>query len=156
MVIAGLLVVVLSLLLHPSRWLGEKEVTLRPFDRRQAAAYFAIGLYAGLAILASGFFILAALVLLTGCELREANAMKALILLIFGAQSLFVFGESGDVDWAAGVPLALGSRAGAYLAARLATRTRAKVWVYRFLVLTVILSILYLLAADSTEFSQHA
>lgn len=155
-VIAGLLVVLLLLLLHPSRWLGEREVTLRPFERRQAAAYFAIGLYAGLVVLGSGFFMLAALVLLTGCELREANAMKALILLIVGAQSLFIFGESGDVDWAAGVPLALGSGVGACLAARLATRTWAKVWVYRFLVLTVILSILYLLTTDSTEFLQHA
>jgi uncharacterized protein len=155
-VIAGLIVVLLLLLLHPGRWLGEREVTLRPFDRRQAAAYFAIGLYAGLVVLGSGFFMLAALVLLTGCELREANAMKALILLVVGAQSLFIFGESGDVDWAAGVPLALGSGAGAYIAARVAARSWAKVWVYRFLVLTVVISIFYLLAVDSREFLQHA
>lgn len=82
--------------------------------------------------------------------------MKALILLVVGAQSLVIFGESGDVDWSAGVPLALGSGAGAYLAARLATRAWARVWVYRFLVVTVVFSILYLLAVDSREFLQHA
>lgn len=89
---------------------------------------------------------LAALVLLTGCELRQANAMRALILLVVGAQSLFIFGESGDVDWSAGVPLALGSGAGAW----------AKVWVFRFLVFTVVFSIFYLLAVASREFLQHA
>ena len=66
---------------------------------------------------------LAALVLLTGCELRQANAMKALILLVVVAQSLFIFEESGYVDWATGISLALGSGAGAYLAARLASRS---------------------------------
>lgn len=155
-VISGLLVVLALLLLRPGRWLGAREETLKPFDRRQAAAYFAIGVYAGLVVLGSGFFMLAALVLLTGCELNEANAMKALILLVVGAQSLLIFDESGYVDWAAGVPLALGSGAGAYLAAHLATRTWARAWVYRFLVLTVVLSIFYLLAVDSKEFLQHA
>jgi uncharacterized protein len=77
-------------------------------------------------VLGSGFFILAALVLLTGCDLREGNAMKAFILLIVGLQSLLVFGETGEVDWSAGVPLALGSAVGAYVAARLISRPWAK------------------------------
>lgn len=154
-VITGLLVVLRLLLLRPGRWLGGREGTLRPFDRRQATVYLAIGVYAGLIVLGSGFFMLAALVLLTGCDLREGNAMKALILLIVGAQSLLIFEASGDVDWAAGVPLALSSGAGAYLAAHLATRPWARVWVYRFLVLMVVVSIFYLIVVDSGEYLQH-
>jgi uncharacterized membrane protein YfcA len=103
--------------------------------------YSAIGVYAGLVVLGSGFFMLAALVMLTGCDLREGNAMKAFILLIVALQSLLIFAESGEVDWGAGLPLALGSAVGAYFAARLVTKSWAKVWVYRFLVLVVILSI---------------
>jgi uncharacterized protein len=154
-VIAGLLLVLGMLLLRPGRWLEGKEGTLRPFDWSQAAVYFAIGVYAGLVVLGSGFFILAALVLLTGCDLREGNAMKAFILLVVGLQSLLIFGESGEVDWSAGLPLALGSAAGAYVAARLITRPRAKAWVYRFLVLVVVLSIVHLVIVDSTKFLQH-
>ena len=99
---------------------------------------------------------LAALVLLTGCDLREGNAMKAFILLVVGLQSLLVFAESGEVNWSAGLPLALGSAAGAYLAARLITYERAKVWVYRFLVVVVVLSIIQLLIVDSTRYLHHA
>jgi uncharacterized membrane protein YfcA len=154
-VVAGLLLVLAMLLLKPGRWLQGKEGALRPFDRAQAAAYFAIGVYAGLVVLGSGFFMLAALVLLTGCDLREGNAMKALILLVVGLQSLLIFGESGEVDWSVGAPLALGSAAGAYLAARLASSDRAKVWVYRFLVVVVVLSIIDLIFVDSTKYLHH-
>ena len=70
-------------------------------------------------------------------------------------QSLLVFGESGEVDWSAGTALALGSAAGAYLAARLASSDHAKIWVYRFLVVIVILSIIDLIIVDSTKFPHH-
>ena len=83
----------------------------------------------GLVVLGSGFFMLAALVMLTGCDLREGNAMKAFILLVVALQSLLIFAESGEVDWGAGIPLALGSAVGAYPAARLAAKSWARVWV---------------------------
>ena len=81
--------------------------------------------------------------------------MKAFILLVVGLQSLLIFGETGEVDWSAGLPLALGSAAGAYAAARLVTRPWAKVWVYRFLVLVVVASIGHLILVDSTKLLQH-
>ncbi len=154
-VVSGLLLVLGMLLLRPSRWFEGKEGRLRTFDPVQALVYFAIGVYAGLVVLGSGFFILAALVLLTGCDLREGNAMKAFILLVVGLQSLLIFGETGEVDWSAGAPLALGSAIVAYVAARLVTMASAKTWVYRFLVLVVILSIVHLIMVDSTKFLQH-
>jgi uncharacterized membrane protein YfcA len=98
---------------------------------------------------------LAALVMLTGCDLREGNAMKAFILLVVALQSLLIFADSGEVDWGAGIPLALGSAVGAYFAARLAAKSWAKAWVYRFLVLVVVLSIAYLLVIDSGKVLQH-
>ena len=81
--------------------------------------------------------------------------MKAFILLIVGLQSLLIFSEARDVDWTAGVPLTLGSAVGAYVAARLATKDWARVWVYRFLVLSVVLAILHLLVVDSGRYLQH-
>ena len=126
-VIAGLLLVLGMLLARPGHWLRGKEGTTRPFGWSQAIAYFAIGVYAGLVVLGSGFFMLATLVLLTGYDLRHGNAMKAFILLVVGLQSLFVFADSSEVDWSAGAPLALGSAVGAYVAARLVTLEQAKV-----------------------------
>ena len=155
-VVGGLLLVLGMLLARPGRWLEGREGTLRPFGWGQVVAYFAIGVYAGLVVLGSGFFMLAALVLLTGCDLREGNAMKAFILLVVGLQSLLIFAESSEVDWGAGAPLAIGSAVGAYVAARLAAQARAKVWVYRFLVLVVVLSIVYLVVVDSEKYLQLA
>ena len=153
-VIVGLFLVLGMILLKPSHWLQGKGGALRPFGWAQAAVYFAIGVYAGLVVLGSGFFILAALVLLSGYDLRHGNAMKAFILLVVGLQSLFVFADRGEVDWIAGAPLALGSALGAYLAARLATKVWTRVWVYRFLVLAVVASIGYLIMTDSGKFLQ--
>ncbi len=154
-VVAGLLLVLGLLLVRPGRWLEGREGTLRPFGLGQAVAYFAIGVYAGLVVLGSGFFMLAALILLTGCDLRQGNAIKAFILLIVGLQSLLIFSEAREVDWSAGIPLALGSAVGAYLAARLAARDWARVWVYRFLVLVVVLAIIHPLIVDSERYLQH-
>ena len=118
--------------------------------------YFATGVYAGLVVLGSGFFMLAALVLLTGRDLKHGNAVKAFILLVVGLQSLLIFGESGEVDWSVGAPLTLGSAAGAYFAARLASSDRTRAWVYRFRIVVVILSIIDLIIVDSTKYLQHA
>jgi hypothetical protein len=70
-------------------------------------------------------------------------------------QSLLIFGDRGEVDWGAGVPLALGSAVGAYVAARLIAKAWAKVWAYRFLVSVIVLSILQLLMFDSEKYLQH-
>lgn len=140
------------LLFEPDRWLQGRAGALRPLGWAQAAAYFFAGVYAGLIVLGSGFFFLAALILLTGYDLERGNALKVFLLLVVGLQSALIFGETGQVSWAAGIPLALGSAAGAYAAARLATREWAKVWVYRFLVVVVILAIVHLAIADTEKF----
>jgi uncharacterized membrane protein YfcA len=151
-VTAGLLFVLGLLLVEPGRWLRGREGTLRPFGLGQATAYFVIGVYAGLVVLGSGFFLLAALVFLTGCDLRHGNAIKAFVLLVVGLQSLLIFGEAGEVDWIAGIPLALGSATGAYAASLVAAQDWARGWVYRLLVLVVILAIVHLLVVDTREF----
>jgi serine phosphatase RsbU (regulator of sigma subunit) len=71
-----------------------------------------------------------------------------------GLQSLFIFDDRGEIDWLAGVPLALGSAVGAYVAARLAAKAWTRVWVYRFLVVVVVLSIGHLVITDSGKYLQ--
>jgi uncharacterized membrane protein YfcA len=46
--------------------------------------------------------------------------MKASFLLLIGLQSLLIFADTREVGWTAGIPLALGSASGAYIAAKLA------------------------------------
>jgi uncharacterized protein len=151
-VIAGLLLILGMLLVKPDRWIEGKQGDLAPFGWGQAAAYFACGVYAGLIILGVGFFFLATLVLLTGYDINRGNALKVFLSLVVGLLSLLIFGETGDVSWSAGVPLALGSAVGAYLAVRVATQRWAKAWVYRFLVVVVVLAIAHLIVVDTTKF----
>jgi uncharacterized membrane protein YfcA len=79
--------------------------------------------------------------------------MKAFILLVVGLQSLLIFDDCGEVDWFAGVPLAVGSTIGAYVDARLATKAWTRVWVYRVLAV-IVLSIRYLVMTDSGKYLQ--
>jgi uncharacterized membrane protein YfcA len=81
--------------------------------------------------------------------------MKASIPLIVGLQSLLIFTDTREVDWIAGIPLALGSASGAYIAAKLATRDWARAWVYRFLVLVIILAIVHLIMVDNVRLLQY-
>ena len=141
------------LLIRPNHWLQGKGGALSPFGWSQAVVYFAIGVYSGLVVLGSGFFMLAALVLLSGYDLRHGNVMKAFILLVVGLQSLLIFDVRGEVDWFAGVPLAVGSAIGAYVDARLATKAWTRMWVYRVLVV-IVLSIRYLVMTNSGKYLQ--
>ena len=127
-VAAGLLFVLGLLLVKPGHWLREKEGALRPFDGRRATAYCVIGVYAGVVVLGLGFFMLAAMVFLTGCDLRHGNALKAFLLLVVGLQSRLIFGGADEVYWSVGVQLALGSAAGAYPASLLTSQGWIKVW----------------------------
>lgn len=67
---------------------------------------------------------LAALFLLAGYDPREENAMKASIPFVVDLQSLLIFDDRGEVDWIAGVPLAVSSAFGPYSAAQ--TRPRSE------------------------------
>lgn len=151
-VAAGLLLILALLLVKPERWIEGRQGAIRPLDWKQAAAYFFTGVYAGLIVLGVGFFMLATLVLLAGYDVVRGNALKVLLLLVVGVQSALIFGETGEVNWTAGVPLALGSAAGAYFAAKLASQEWTRVWIYRFLVIVVILAIAHLIVVDTQQF----
>ena len=81
--------------------------------------------------------------------------MKASIPPVVGLQSLLIFADTREGDWTAGMPLALPSASGAYIAAKLATRDWARAWVYRFLVLVVILAIVHLTMVNDAKCLQH-
>lgn len=87
-----------------------------------------------------------------GLPEHVANGTNRLSVVALGLVGAASFYRRGLVDWVAGVPLALGSAAGAYLASRLATREWARIWIYRFFVLVVILAIVQFLIVDTQEF----
>jgi hypothetical protein len=101
-----------------------------------AAAFFGVGVYGGFVQAGIGF-LLVAVATWAGLDLVRGNALKVLVVLGLTPLSLAIFAWSGRVDWAAGLPLAVGHLIGALAGVRL-TILKGHAWIKRFVTVTVI------------------
>ena len=89
--------------------------------------FFGIGFYAG-AIQAGAGLILLLVLRRAGVDLLRGNAVKThLIIGISGLVALPVFLWNGQVEWLPALVLSLGSAAGGYTGARVATKGGEKI-----------------------------
>jgi uncharacterized membrane protein YfcA len=122
-----LMVIMLAIvLLRPRRWLeGHTHgVPDRP-GWGQVVTFFAIGAYGGFIQAGVGIFLLAGLVLGAGYDLVRANGVKVFIVLCFTVIALAVFILNDQVNWTAGLTLAVGNMSGAWVATRVAIKRGA-------------------------------
>ena len=139
--IAGMLILTFFLIiLKPKRWLVGRPEGARKPGWKEWILFFFIGLYGGFIQAGVGIFLLVGLVMSIGHDLIHANAIKALLVLAFNAFAIFVFLHNGQVAWLVGLILAVGNIAGAWAAVRFATKEWAQIWVYRLLLVVVVLS----------------
>jgi hypothetical protein len=124
---------------------GSSESHLSPWAY---AAFAAIGFYGGFIQAGVGFLLLGAIVPLIGLDLVRANALKVVIVLAHTAIALPVFAARGQVDPAAGLVLAAGSMAGAWIGTHLAVLRGAR-FVRWVLVAAIVLSAVQLLGLPS-------
>jgi uncharacterized membrane protein YfcA len=73
--------------------------------------------------------------------LRQASAVKVVLIGVATLVSLAVFVVRGDVDLFASLPLMLGSALGGRLGAALVLGPAARTWIYRLLLLALSLEI---------------
>jgi len=127
-IIAGLMVVLfLVVILKPEVWVKEQAgQTIAKPTFLQYLIFFFIGFYGGFIQMGVGFFLLAGLVLGCGQNLVKANALKVFIVLIYMIFSLAIFIIHKQVDIVAGLILAAGNMAGAWLGANFAVKGGAK------------------------------
>lgn len=144
-IIAGLMVMMLLLVvLKPDVWIKEHAGAVNPKPTRwQYVIFFFIGLYGGFIQMGVGFFLLAGLVLGCGHNLIKANAVKVFIVLIYTVFSLGIFMFHGQVNWTAGLILAAGNMAGAWLGVHFSVRGGAK-YVRYVLMLALVIVIMNL------------
>ena len=135
-IVAALLVALALLTIKPSRWLAgaESDPHVGPV---QLLLIFAISVWSGFIVLDGMTYLLMALVLSVGCDVVSANAAKSAIAVVIASVSLVVLAAGRNVDWAAGVPLAVGAVLGGLVAARLALHPSAARWIYRLLVFII-------------------
>ncbi|RME85859.1 MAG: sulfite exporter TauE/SafE family protein [Caldilineae bacterium] len=128
------------ILLRPKRWLvGRPEGARRP-GIKEWILFFFVGMYGGFIQAGVGIFMLVGLVMVVGHSLVRANAIKALLVLALNIFALVVFLRNGQVNWVLGLVLAVGNIFGGWAAARMATRDWAQVWVYRLLLVVVVVA----------------
>jgi len=142
--VIGVVMVMMAVLivLKSDQWINGRltEIPHRP-DWKQLLIMFVIGIYGGFIQLGVGVFILASLVLGVGYDLIRANAVKTAVILLLTVAALLVFQGSGKINWPIGLVVAIGSMAGAWVAAHFAIHWGTK-WVYRILLMVVIFSAL--------------
>lgn len=144
-IIAGLMIVMLFMIvLKPEAWVREHagKAIAKP-TVLQYVIFFFIGFYGGFIQMGVGFFLLAGLVLGCGQNLVKANAVKVLITFIFTVFSIGIFIGHGQVDFMAGLILAIGSMTGAWIGAHLSIKGGAKLVRY-VLIVAMIMVILNL------------
>ena len=128
------------ILLKPKRWLtGKPEGTKKP-GWKEWVIFFFIGMYGGFIQAGVGILMLVGLVLGVGFNLMKANAIKSWLVLALNIFALAVFVYNGQVDWLLGFVLAIGNTAGGWVGARMVTKEWAQIWVYRLLLLIVVVS----------------
>ena len=93
----------------------------------QVIIFFGIGLYGGFIQAGVGFFLIAGLVLGAGFDLIKTNAIKLFIVLCYTPFALAIFIMNDQVNWKAGLILAIGNMLGAFIASRFAVSWGPKV-----------------------------
>lgn len=137
----------LLLLFNPQRWLRNGDALsdqFRPSPRLQLVTA-GVGLWTGLIILDAGTYLLISLVLIGGLSLKQANAVKVVLIGTATVLTLAVFLHGGEVHWPSALPLMLGSALGGRFGAALALGPRARQWIYRLLILALGLEVVSML-----------
>ncbi|MCR9063349.1 MAG: sulfite exporter TauE/SafE family protein [Cytophagales bacterium] len=143
--IGTLMVVMLVVLLFkPQKWLkaesqgGENRKTWQ-----SVLIFFAIGVYGGFLQAGVGVFLLAAMVLVSKFDLKQANGLKLLMVLLFTIPSLVLFIYYAKIQFAYGLLMGFFQAIGAWLGVKfIAQIPNAEVWIYRVLILVVAVSAL--------------
>ncbi len=117
-----LLFMIFFILFKPSVWMGNAEKAARKPGWMQLFFFFLIGLYGGFVQVGVGYFLLAALVLVAGFDLVQANALKVWVVLLYTPFALTVFIMNDQVHWGYGLTHAAGNMIGAYIASAMAIR----------------------------------
>jgi len=119
----GILLVVMffMVLFKPEVWLkGKQSEGSTRINWLTILIFFVIGLYGGFIQAGVGFFLLGGLVMGAGFDLIKANALKNLLVFLYTPFALVVFIINQQVDYKAGLILALGSMMGAWIATKIA------------------------------------
>lgn len=144
LIIAAVVIALLLLFTSARKAFGQFIEELPRYRWQETLYLFFVGVWLGLIVLDSATYLLLVMILSMRLPLVQANAYKNLVLFFATGLSLVVMALEGNVNWAIGGVMALGSILGGYIGARFAMHEVAKIWTYRFLVAIISLELLHM------------
>jgi uncharacterized membrane protein YfcA len=129
------------LLTNPKRLLRDQKAGELVISWWQLGLFFLVGVWGGFIVLDASTYALMVLVLAIGYDLRKANAVKAVAIFPMSVASLLIFAWFREVDWKIGLCLSAGSVVGAWVGAVFATKEWIKIWIFRILMVIMIVEI---------------
>jgi uncharacterized membrane protein YfcA len=103
-----------------------------------------VGFWLGFIVLDGATYLLLVLILMFHYDLIRANALKMLLAVPTTLVPILMFAGHGSIRWPEGLIMSAGSVAGGYIGARLTMHERAKYWIFRILVVVLVLEIVHL------------
>lgn len=131
--------------LRPDRWLAAERTSGVLPPRYAALVFFVLCIYEGIVAVDSALLRLIALVYLLGFPISQANPIKLITGLVMFGVSSAVYAKAGEIDWSAGIWLAIGTTLGACLAVPAACSVKAQKPIYRILQVAVTIETAWLI-----------
>ena len=124
-----MLAMLVLICMKPSSWLRQRSEEHKPLRHKfwVIVLMFVAGLYAGFIQVASGYAMMAIMVLVGGMDLYRANTVKVVAQLANAAIVIPIYLYMGMIDWKLATILALGSGLGGWLGSRFSVRVGAKI-----------------------------
>ncbi len=137
-----MVLMLIVLLLKPEKWLRSGE---NGGENKKSWGsvfmFFIIGIYGGFLQAGVGIFLLASMVLVSKFNLKQANALKLFLVMLFTIPSLLLFFYYGKVHLLYGLLMGIFQGIGAWLGVKFIARIpNSTVWIYRILVVVVAVS----------------
>ena len=126
---AVMLAMLVLICMKPSSWLRQRTEERKPLRHKfwVIVLMFVAGLYAGFIQVASGYAMMAIMVLVGGMDLYRANTVKVVAQLANAAIVIPIYLYMGMIDWKLATVLGLGSGLGGWLGSRFSVRVGAKI-----------------------------
>lgn len=137
-----LLIVIMFILLFlifykPEKWLRGVNKQKKQVKWWHYIIYFWVGMYGGFIHIGVGIFLLAALVLISGYDLVNANGIKVFVVFLYSPFVLAVFILNGQIDYLMGGIAAIGNLLGGITASHLAVKKGSN-FVRFFLIIVIV------------------
>lgn len=131
-----LLLLLVLIFTKPNSWLRPRCIAPQPLQHKFWVIFLMLltGFYAGFIQLASGYAMMAVMVLVGGMDLYRANTVKVVAQLANAAIVIPIYGYLGMLAWKPALFLAIGSGVGGWLGARFSVRVGAKMIRYVLIV----------------------